>query len=434
MLEFVCPHCKTTLNIPPEFIGTEGTCRKCDKKILIERQATHDSDEQGLSYTDRAPTMVAFHCETTGTSSRKSNITELGAIKFNLLGEEVEPFWSFANPGHMILPKISERTGISDEAVADAPPSVEVVKRFFQWAGTHTLIFSHHTRFCSKFLTATLLKNDVEPPNHISVLDITQWARELRLPVKDFKLRNLMEHFGHRNRKAHRALAACHGIVAVVHDLAKTQAGAHIEVDDRHVMSKLMGKKVEAVNAEAAFREMAALSNTLEETCGEGFYDKIRNDHRRARTKPQRANTGNGEATMQQFEYMGLNHDSSWYSDRKQHILRCKYDSSLDTSEFEEEVPANAPWEFVILEATQIGNKVEQMHMCEKAINMGARDPWPFVCIAAYHLNQKQYDSAQGICEEYFETDLWKNPKWANASLKLFDRLEKLGQRRAKQA
>ena len=432
MLEFVCPHCKTTLNIPPEFIGTEGTCRKCDKKIFIERQATHDADAQEISYTDRAPTMIAFHCETTGTSSRKSNITELGGIKFNLLGEEIEPFWSFANPGHMILPKISERTGITDETVADAPPSIEVVKLFFQWAGKHTLLFSHHAHFCSKFVVATLLKDEVEPPNLVNVLDITQWGRELHLPLKEYKLRTLMEHFGHRSRKAHRALAACHSIVAVVHDLAKTQAGAHIEVDDRNMMSKFMGRKVEAINDEVAFREMAVLSKTLEETCGEGFYDKIRNDHRRARSRPQKANSGNGGPAMSEFEYMGLNHESAWYSERKRHILRCKYDDSLDTSEFVEDIPANSPWEFVILEATQVEDKDEQKQLCEKAIHMGARDPWPFVRIAAYHLHQKHYDSAQGICEEYFETDLWKNPKWVDSSLKLFDRLEKLGRRRAK--
>jgi DNA polymerase III epsilon subunit-like protein len=432
MLEFVCPHCNTTLNIPPEFIGTEGTCRKCDRKIFIEQQSTHDSDLDDVSYTDRAPILAAFHCETTGTSSRKSNITELGAIKFNMLGEEVDRFWSFANPGHMILPKISERTGITDEAVAGAPPSIEVVKRFFQWLGTHTLLFSHHAQFCSKFVAGTLLKNEVEPPNHIDVIDITQWGRELRLPVKEYKLRTMMEHFGHRNRKAHRALAACHGIVSVTHDLAKTQAGAHIEVDDRHVMSKLMGRKVEAINEEVAFREMALLSKTLEQTCGDGFYDKIRNDHRRARSKPQRINPGNGGATMPEFEYIGLNHESAWYSERKRHILRCKYDDTLDTTEFVEDIPANPPWEFVILEATQIPDKNEQKQLCEKAIHMGARDPWPFVCITAYHLNQKHYDSAQGICEEYFETDLWKNPKWADSSLKLFDKLEKLGRRKVK--
>lgn len=427
MLEFQCPHCKTLLNIPEQFLGTAGTCKKCGKPITIEEQATHDTEsEVDQSFLDRHPTLVAFHCEATGPSVRKCNMTELGAVKFDLNGNEIDTFWSFANPGHLIPPRISEKTGVTDELVENAPSSIDVVKEWTSWIGPHVLLFSHHAHFDSKFVCGTLLKEDIDPPRG-RVMDVTHWARTLSVPVEEYRLRALLDLIGYRVKKTHRALETCHGIVAVVSYLAKRQAGAHIEADTSGGMvGRLMGKKTEAVNEEVAYNYLQQSTKTLEEMSGDGFYDKVRYDARLKRVKSVGIASAGGGGPVSQPDIVQMKHPPHWYEQMSRRISQAQKEAESGANGAETVMQENAPWSYILLEASQTQDRPEQKKLCQQAVNMGAVDPWPYERLMKLHIHDKDYDAAQQVCEQYFDTDSWKVGRWAETSRKILKKLEKL--------
>ena len=208
-----------------------------------------------------------------GTSSRRHGIIEIAAVKTGLNGESLDTFWSYANPGHSIPEKITERTGITDEALADAPFSNEVLKRWFEWVGPHALLFCQHAHFNAKFVCAGLYKQDIEPPS-LRILDVVHWAKELEIPVDQDRLRPLLEYIGITLPPHSRTLDACKAIVPLVAHLLRKQAGVHLEADTTGVLSRFVGKKTEVVNEEKAYASLETLSETLENACGEELFDR----------------------------------------------------------------------------------------------------------------------------------------------------------------
>ena len=413
MLEFKCPHCSQVLNIPEQFIGSTGTCRKCGGSITIEPQTCMNSDGT-VSFAERPPTLIALHVETTGPSARKCNIIELASVKFTLDGQETDSFFSFAHPGHMIPPRISEKNGITDEMVAGAPSSVEVVKQWCAWAGPQVLLVSNHGHFDAKFIAAAYLRDDLDPPQAF-ILDLMDWAEVLDIPIKAYKLRVLLDHIGHRVKKAaHRALETCHGQVAAAHYLIKKDAGTHLENDP--LLGRLAARH-EAVNADQAWKILQEQSKTLEEMCGPGYFDKVRQEARRTRT--QRS----GIPVAMAPENDGLKHSSAWYAERGRHISQMMFNADATRND---PIPEHAPWEYVLLEASQTPDRAEQIRLCQQAVDMGAIDPWPYERLVHVYIKSHDYEAAQSVCEKYFETSAWKVGRWAETSLKLLKRLEKL--------
>ncbi|MEX2014996.1 MAG: 3'-5' exonuclease, partial [Candidatus Hydrogenedentales bacterium] len=317
MLEFTCPHCSQLLNIPEQFIGSTGTCRKCGGTITIEQQTCMDSGGE-RPFAERPPTLIAVHCETTGPSARKCNIIELAAVKFTLDGRETDSFFSFAHPGHMIPPRVSEKNGITDDMVAGSPPSVEVIKQWCAWVGPNVLLFSNHAHFDAKFIAAAYLRDDLDPPQ-AHIIDLMDWAEMLDIPIKAYKLRVLLDHIGHRVKKAsHRALETCHGEVAAAHYLIKKDAGSHLENDP--LLGRIGGRH-EAINAEQAWKILQEQSKTLEDMCGAGYYDKVKQESRRTRT--QRS----GMPIVEMAENDGLKHSSALYAERGRHITQMMFNA-----------------------------------------------------------------------------------------------------------
>lgn len=435
MLEFECPNCKAMLNIPEQFLGTAGTCKKCGKPITIEVQATHDTETEAEEpYTERPPVLVAFHCETTGPSVRKCNLTELAGVKFDLNGNEIDTFASFANPGHLIPPRIFEKTGITDEMVEHAPSSVDVVKQWVEWIGPHVLLFSHHAHFDAKFVAGTLLKEDVDPPR-ARIMDVTHWARTLTIPVEEYRLRPLLDYMGYRVKKSHRALDTCHGVAALVGFLAKRQAGAHMEADESGGMiGRLMGKKTEAVNQEMAYRYLQQSSRALESMCGDGFYEKVSYDARLKRVKSVGIASGGSEPFMPQPDIVQMKHPPHWYEEISRGITKAQREHESGGNGVEEPMPSNAPWEYILLEASETSDRREQKGLCQQAVNMEALDPWPYERLMKHLIHDKDYEAAQLVCEQYFDTDNWKVGRWAETSRKLLKRLEKLERKLAEKS
>ena len=83
--------------------------------------------------------IVAFDIETTGLSARKDSIIEIAAVKI-CGGNIIDRFHSYVNSDHPIPEQITKWTGITDEAVRNAPSIDIALRLFFDFVGDRLLI------------------------------------------------------------------------------------------------------------------------------------------------------------------------------------------------------------------------------------------------------------------------------------------------------
>ena len=424
MLEFQCPHCNEILSIPEQFIGSKGTCRKCKSTITIEPQSTHDAEKEFNAYGElKNPTLVILHCETTGPSSRKNNLIEVAAIKFDLNVQELDTYWSFCNPDQLIPEKIVERTGITDDMVAQAPFPYEVLKELFDWTGPHTLFLCDHAHFHSKFLTAALYQEDIEPPE-CQILDVTKWARQLNVAAQEYKLRSLLESIGNPlSRDQHRALNTCQGIRVLVAHLMEKQETADGFHHDTTMIGKLAHRKEQPKKEKAIYNALLTMSSPVTEMYGENFHA-----HEGYLARKSHTSNCNGEKrspTPLPF----LMHMPEWYEEKKRLIETAVHHPEMAGIEGLRSHEEDTPWEFALMEASQSHDADEQRQHWLEAVSLGARDPMPYEKLTGFYIKAQDYKSAQRVCERFFETEGWKNPQNGHLSLKLLERLHKLERR-----
>lgn len=428
MIEFQCPHCMEVSSIPMEFLGTTGKCKKCGKPITIEEQTIESPDASAASFDPEHSSLVVLHCETTGRSSRRDRIIEVGAIKFGLNGEQLDTFWSLTNPGVPIPEKIVERTGITDDMVADAPTPLDVIKRWFHWVGPHPILFSHHARFNAKFLCACLLKEEVMPPP-ASMIDVTQWAQDLDLQVHEYKLRSLLEHIGYTIPQEHRALETCGAVEALSHHLLKQQAGIHLEADSKGLLSKISGKKVEAVNETEAYGFLTKAAVSLEETCGDKFYkdggylevversDTPKVSKKKPTPIPRDIPSDGPSSVMHMHE---------WFEERRHVLEELRRNALIEDDSSTRLYPEDAQWAQTLHKAREAEEPVQQRKLLQEAVSQGARDPWPYETLVKFYVKIHEYETARRVCETYFETDIWQAARWADSSMRLLRLMGKL--------
>lgn len=435
MIEFRCPQCRELFNIPEEFLGTTGTCRKCGQPITIEVAASdHVTDGGYESFVDRPPTLAVVHIETTGSSSRKNSIIELGSIVFDLYANEVDTFWSFANPSVSIPDKIEERTGITDEMVADAPFPSEVVERWYSWLGNHAVAFCQHGHFHAKFLSAALLNHDIEPPP-LRMIDVLNWSKDLAIPVDNRRLRNLLEHIGYMGEYNHRAMDVCKALVPLVVHLARKQVGVHMEAEGAGVLGMIRGRTVEAINTDAALAFFEEYAEPMDVACGPNFVPRMAYEQRKSGgnggTAPTAAATANGDGPVGVPLHMG-----EWFAEMKVQIESMLNQDAPVPPQLQENGSGGgpAPWLEVVWAANEERDPAKQSQLCIEAIRLGALDPWPYEHLVDLYIHHKRYESACKVADRYFKMDAWKNPGYAETSLKLLKRLHQLEHHLAKQA
>ncbi|MGB3632682.1 MAG: DEDD exonuclease domain-containing protein [Rubrobacteraceae bacterium] len=196
---------------------------------LIEKDPRFLWDESGdLRIADvatlplpEAP-YVVFDLETTGTSSDKSGITEIGAVKI-AGGEIVDEFSTLVNPGIPITPFVIRLTGITNSMVADAPPIGEVMPSFEEFVEGAVLV-GHNVQFDCSFVAAAR----GEPlPN--PVLDTLKLARTLVPGLRRYRLGSLAGHFGVRQVPNHRGLSDAAATAEVFLKLQKLLKSAGVQ-------------------------------------------------------------------------------------------------------------------------------------------------------------------------------------------------------------
>ena len=118
---------------------------------------------------------TVFDIETTGLSSTKDKITEIGAVKIRN-GEIIDYFSSLINPEVPIPANIQELTGITDEMVKDAPTIDTVLPKFLDFVG-NSVIVAHNANFDVAFIRNAAKNMSLSVNN--TILDTLELSRLL---------------------------------------------------------------------------------------------------------------------------------------------------------------------------------------------------------------------------------------------------------------
>lgn len=147
-------------------------------------------------------TLVAFDLETTGLSSSKDDIIEVGAVKFQLVNkgkglEVVEKgvFESFVKPDRLIPPDATRVNHITNEMVENAPSAKEVLPTFLRFCGQSSVLVAHNGHsFDGPFLAKVLARNGLPVPK-LPILDSLKLSRNFMPESGSHKLGEIASRF-----------------------------------------------------------------------------------------------------------------------------------------------------------------------------------------------------------------------------------------------
>jgi DNA polymerase-3 subunit epsilon len=151
---------------------------------------------------------IAFDLETTGLLADSDRVVEVGAVRFDALGQEIERFEQLVNPGRPMPRGAQAVHGISDDDLISAPPAREVLPRFLDFLGApdETTLLAHNASFDAGFLGRELGRLGKTPPGH-SVVDTLALARRLLPHLSNHRLDTLARVLDLDPEGPHRALA-----------------------------------------------------------------------------------------------------------------------------------------------------------------------------------------------------------------------------------
>jgi len=211
----------------------------------VEGYFINDVDSRLAVFGDCAGTpedeIVVFDIETTGLSTTRDAITEIGAVIMKG-GVETGRFQTFANPGRPIPPSITQLTGISDEDVKDAPSQKEAVKAFLEFAGGRVLA-AHNASFDIGFIYEACQKYGLDfKPRFVDTLAL---ARALFPDMKSHRLDSVAARLGLPEFKHHRASddAVTAGLVlAKLFDMLREEGVEDLSQINDYVSKKTVGE------------------------------------------------------------------------------------------------------------------------------------------------------------------------------------------------
>ncbi len=131
------------------------------------------------SLLDSGENFIAFDTETTGLSSSKDRVIEIGAVKFNKDGIK-DKFETLINPQKPISAECTQINHITNEMIKDAPLAKDALVLFVDFIKDGILV-AHNANFDLNFINAELeraklpaLKNKA-----IDTLNFVRWAYPL---------------------------------------------------------------------------------------------------------------------------------------------------------------------------------------------------------------------------------------------------------------
>ncbi len=156
-------------------------------------------NDKGQSLKD---SFVVFDLETTGFSSHKDRIIEIGAVKLEN-GNEVARFSRFVNPKRPIPFEIENLTGINDSMVRDADTIEKVLPEFLEFCSGAAMV-AHNAEFDIGFIEANCDRLGIEVD--FTVLDTVELAHILLPELSRFKLDTVAKHLKIKLVNHHRAV------------------------------------------------------------------------------------------------------------------------------------------------------------------------------------------------------------------------------------
>ena len=144
---------------------------------------------------------VAFDLETTGLNIETDQIIEIGALKVKD-GKVVDRFMEFVKPDKRISSMITNITGITNEMVADARDTQEIMKDFVDFCEDYVLV-GHNIMFDYKF--CKLYANKYGYSFEKKGIDTLKIARKIHKDFESKSLGVLCEHYKIVDQAAHRA-------------------------------------------------------------------------------------------------------------------------------------------------------------------------------------------------------------------------------------
>jgi len=179
--------------------------KKSDLKVIYGMECYLINDMasivHGKSSKNTNGEFVVFDVETTGLSSEKDTIIEIGAVRIKD-GQILESFNSFVNPKRPIPQNITEITGITDEMVSDAPVLCDVIKSFCDFIADADLV-AHNAKFDTAFLKNAFVSSGIE--YKFTCIDTLELSRALVKDIKNYKLDTLCKYFKIKLENHHRA-------------------------------------------------------------------------------------------------------------------------------------------------------------------------------------------------------------------------------------
>lgn len=233
---------------------------------------------------------VAFDLETTGLNVETDHIIEIGALKVKD-GKVCERFIEFVKPPTSISTMITNITGITNEMVADARDTQDIIRDFVAFCGDCVLL-GHNIMFDYKFM-----KKYASEYGHAfekSGIDTLKIARKMLCNLESKSLGTLCEHYGIVNQAAHRAyhdaLATAKIYHYLAHDFEDKEAKLFIPEPLQYKAKKTQpctAKQIEYLKTLCAYHNICMHAHPEELTRSEAsrFIDSIISTHGRMYTE-----------------------------------------------------------------------------------------------------------------------------------------------------
>ena len=129
-------------------------------------------------------TYIVFDIETTGFSSIRDRIIEIGAVKV-VNGKIVDRFSTFVNPQRPIPFEITNLTSITDEMVMESPAIDVILPKFLEFVGDGVLV-AHNAGFDVGFIEQNCRNRGLN--DHFVYADTVALARVLLPTLSKYKL------------------------------------------------------------------------------------------------------------------------------------------------------------------------------------------------------------------------------------------------------
>lgn len=210
---------------------------------------------------------VAFDLETSGLNIETDNIIEIGALKV-INGKVCGRFIEFVKPDHPITTMITNITGITNEMVANARNTVDIIRDFVTFCENHILV-GHNIMFDYKFMKKyTAVYGLSFEKKGIDTLKI---ARKVHKDMESKSLGALCEYYNITNQAAHRAyhdaLATAKIYHMLAHDFESTEESLFVPQELQYKPKKIQPcteKQITYLNLLCAYHNLS-IPNDIEQ-------------------------------------------------------------------------------------------------------------------------------------------------------------------------